>query len=144
MMRVYLERLRLLLVPRLCAVLVIVVMLMLLISLLSEKFGLVRGFSIALFPVVILTMVIEHMSVVWEETGPLATLKEGVGSLFVAIIGYLVMTNEYLSYIMFEFPEMLLVLLAMFILLGCYTGYRLTELVRFRDIAVKADAVKRT
>ncbi len=144
MMRVYLERLRLLLVPRLCAVLVIVVILMLLISLLSEKFGLVRGFSIALFPVVILTMVIEHMSVVWEESGPMATLKEGLGSLFVAIIGYLVMTNQYLSYIMFEFPELLLVLLAMFILLGCYTGYRLTELVRFRDLAVKTDAVERT
>jgi len=144
-MRVYLERLRLLLVPRLCAVLVIVVMLMLLISMLSAQFGLVRGFSIALFPIVILTMVIEHMSVVWEESGAMATLKEGLGSLFVAILGYSVMTNYYLSYIMFEFPELLLVLLAMFILLGCYTGYRVTELLRFRDIVEKKpDAVARS
>lgn len=133
-MRIYLDRLRLLLVPRLCAVLVLVVLLMLVISLLSARLELVRGFSIALFPIVILTMVIEHMSVVWEESGALATLKEGLGSLVVAILGYLVMTNEYLSHFVFLFPEILLVLLGLFIIIGRYTGYRVTEIIRFRDI----------
>ncbi|MEQ8495930.1 MAG: inactive transglutaminase family protein, partial [Gammaproteobacteria bacterium] len=133
-LRFYLERLQLLLVPRLCSVLVLVVILMLAISLVSAKLGLDRGFSIALFPVVILTMVIEHMSVVWEESGPGAAFKEGLGSLAVAILGYLLMTNEYLTHVVFLFPEVLLLILALFILLGRYTGYRVTELLRFRDI----------
>ena len=100
----------------------------------SANLGLVRGFSIALFPIVILTMVIEHMSVVWEESGPLATLKEGLGSLLVAILGYLAMVNEYLTHIVFLFPEVLLIFLALAILIGRYTGYRVSELFRFRDI----------
>ncbi len=133
-LRFYLERLQLLLVPRLCSVLVLVVLLMLVISLVSARLGLDRGFSIALFPIVILTMVIEHMSVVWEESGPMSAFKEGLGSLFVAVLGFLVMSNDYLTHIVFLFPEVLVILLAVFILMGRYTGYRVTEIMRFRDI----------
>ena len=133
-LRFYLDRLQLLLVPRLCAVLVLVVLLMLAISLVSAALGLDRGFSIALFPIVILTMVIEHMSVVWEESGPGAAMKEGAGSLLVAVLGYLVMSEEHLTHLVFLFPESLFVLLAVFILIGRYTGYRLTEINRFKDI----------
>ncbi|MGR8947683.1 MAG: inactive transglutaminase family protein [Gammaproteobacteria bacterium] len=132
--RFYLERLQLLLVPRLCAVLIVVVLMMLAISLFSANFGLARGFSIALFPIVILTMVIEHMSIVWEVSGAIATFKEALGSLVVAILGYLAMVNEYLSHLIFLFPEVLLVVLALSILIGRYTGYRVTELFRFKDI----------
>ena len=119
--------------------LVLVIILMLAISLLSAKLGLDRGFSVALFPIVILTMVIEHMSVVWEESGPGAAAKEGLGSLFVASLGYLVMTNEYLTHLVFLFPEMLLLVLIVFILMGRYTGYRVTEIMRFRDIVERPD-----
>ena len=133
-LRFYLERLQLLLVPRLCSVLVLVVLLMLAISLVSAALGLDRGFSIALFPIVILTMVIEHMSIVWEESGPGTAIKEGVGTLFVATLGYLVMTEPHLTHLVFLFPEILLILLAVFVLLGRYTGYRLVEIMRFKDI----------
>jgi hypothetical protein len=133
-LRFYLERLQLLLVPRLCSVLVLVVLLMVLISLASARLGIDKGFSIALFPIVILTMVIERMSVIWEESGPSQALKEGLGSLSVAILGYLVMKNEYLTHLVFLFPESLLILLAVFIMMGRYTGYRLLEVARFKDI----------
>ncbi|MGB1880073.1 MAG: UUP1 family membrane protein [Gammaproteobacteria bacterium] len=141
-LRFYLERLRLLLVPRLCAVLSLVVLLMLAISLLSVKLGFDQGFSIALFPIIILTMAIEHMSVIWEESGGGAALKEGIGSLFVATLGYLLMTEPHLNHLMFLFPEILLLLLAVFVLLGRYTGYRMTEVLRFRDIVAAEDDVR--
>jgi hypothetical protein len=133
--RFYLERLNLLLVPRLSAVLVMVIILMLSISLLSNELNLDRGFSIALFPLVIITMVIERMSITWEEAGPFDAFKESMGSLFTAVIGYFVMSNNYLEHIIFTFPELLLVLLAIFIATGRYTGYRLNELIRFKDLS---------
>lgn len=133
--RFYLERLNLLLVPRLSAVLVLVILLMLMISLLSNKFGFDRGFSIALFPIVILAMVIERLSITWEESGALEAIKESLGSLVVAILGYFVMKNDYLEHLLFYFPEVLLIVLAIFIMLGRYTGYRFTELVRFKDLS---------
>ena len=60
--RFYLERLRLLLVPRLAAVVTIVVLLMTAISLVSDQLGLETGLSVSLFPMVIISMVIERMS----------------------------------------------------------------------------------
>ncbi|MFT7186293.1 MAG: hypothetical protein ACI84K_001691 [Pseudohongiellaceae bacterium] len=134
MLRFYLERLMLLLVPRLASILVIVVILMLLISLVSTKFGIERVLSITLFPMVILAMTIERMSITWEESGAQEAMLQGLGSLAVACLGYLVMTNETLMYLMFVFPELLFVVLALCLLMGRYTGYRLSELHRFRAI----------
>lgn len=133
LIRFYLEYLKLLLVPRLAAVLIIVIMLMAVVSMFSHKLGFDRGLSIALFPMVILAMTIERMSLVWEELGPAEALKQGIGSLLVAALGYLSMSNKFLGHLVFVFPELLLVVLALTLLLGRYTGYRLTELWRFRN-----------
>jgi hypothetical protein len=86
---------------------------------------------------VIMTMTIERMSIVWEERGPAEAMQQGFGSLFVAAIAYLLMSFEPLLHFIFVFPEMLLVLLAITILLGRYTGYRLTELIRFKVLGEK-------
>lgn len=130
--RFYLEYLKLLLVPRLASVLTIVILLMAAISLISYKLGIDRGVSVALFPMVIMAMTIERMSLVWEELGPLEAMHQGLGSLIVAVLGYLLMSSELLGHLSFVFPELLLVVLAATLLLGRYTGYRLTELWRFR------------
>ncbi|MBM4228033.1 MAG: hypothetical protein FJ164_09835 [Gammaproteobacteria bacterium] len=127
--------LRLLLVPRLTSVLVIVIGLMLAVSLISNELHIEQGLSIALFPMVILTMTIERMSIVWEERGPANAIKEFLGSLTVAIFGYFAMTEEHLVYLMFVFPELLLVVLSLCLVFGAYTGYRLSEIVRFKDLA---------
>jgi 7 transmembrane helices usually fused to an inactive transglutaminase/Inactive transglutaminase fused to 7 transmembrane helices len=137
MIRFYLEKLFLLLVPRLASVLVIVVILMLLISMITNQLGVERLLSISLFPMVILAMTIERMSITWEETGAREAILQGVGSLFVASLGYLVMTNENLMYLIFVFPELLLVVLGLCLWMGGYTGYRLTELVRFKSMLGK-------
>ncbi len=133
--RFYLEHLKLSLVPRLASVLTVVVLLMVALSLLTHKLGLERGPSVALFPMVILTMTIERMSVVWEELGAGQALSQGLGSLIVASLAYLVMSADRVQHLVFVFPELLLVLLAGTILLGRYTGYRLVELWRFRALA---------
>jgi hypothetical protein len=132
--RFYLDRLQLLLVPRLASVLIVVIMLMALISIFSYKLGLPRGLSIALFPMVIMTMTIERMSIVWEERGAMEALQQGGGSLLVAALAYMVMNLQGLGHFIFVFPESLLLLLAGTLLLGRYSGYRLSELIRFRSL----------
>ncbi|RLA35244.1 MAG: hypothetical protein DRR11_00615 [Gammaproteobacteria bacterium] len=135
--RFLLERLRLLLVPRLGAVLIVVVILMLVVSVVSHKLGLETGLSVALFPMVIIAMTIEHMSIVWEERGPADAIRGGLGSLVVAVFAYLAMGMMWLEHLIFVFPELLLVALAIVILLGRYTGYRLTEITRFKVLSGK-------
>ena len=134
-MRFYLERLKLLLVPRLAAILVVVVGILAVVSIVSHALGRHTGLSVALFPMVILTMTIERMSVVWDERGAREALITGVGSLFTASIAFIIMNISYVEHLIFVFPELLLVMLAGLILLGRYTGYRLTDLHRFKELA---------
>ncbi len=135
LIRFFMENLRLLLVPRLASVLIIVVLLMALISIVSHQLGLDMGLSVGLFPMVILTMTIERMSIVWEERGPGEAIQQGVGSLIVAAICFSVMEVDVLKHLFFVFPELLLWVLAICLVLGRYSGYRLLELVRFKSLA---------
>lgn len=133
--RFYLEHLKLLLVPRLASVLIVVVLTMSALSLITHKLGIGAGVSVALFPMVILTMTIERMSLTWEEHGPSEAIQQALGSLAAASLGYAAMSNPLLEHVVFIFPELMLVLLAVVLLLGRYTGYRLTELGRFKALA---------
>ncbi len=139
LLRFYLERLRLLLVPRLAAVLTIVVILLIGVGVVSYQLNIEVGLSVALFPMVIIAMVIERMSISWEESGPRNALIEGAGSLVMAILAFLVMEQLLLRHLMLVFPELLLVVLAITIALGRYTGYRISELGRFRHLQHSAD-----
>ncbi|MDY6981055.1 MAG: UUP1 family membrane protein [Pseudomonadota bacterium] len=131
--RFYLEHLKLLLVPRLASVLTIVILLMMLVSIITNRMDIERGLSVALFPMVILAMTIERMSIVWEERGAAEAIQQGLGSLLVAALAYLLMTSPQLVHLFFTFPELTLLVLALIMLMGRYSGYRLTELVRFRE-----------
>ncbi len=132
--RFYMETLRLLLVPRLGAVVIVVILIMVALSIVSHRLGFDRGLSVALFPIVIMAMTIERMSVVWEELGPAESMRQAAGSLTVAALAHIVMTIPFLQHLVFVYPELLLIVLAGTMLLGRYTGYRLTELPRFKAI----------
>lgn len=135
LVRFYMERLKLLLVPRLTAVLIVVVLLMAGVSVISNRLGFEVGLNVALFPMIIMTMTIERVSVAWEERGPGYAIRQALGSLLIAALAYLVMKETHLQHLIFVFPELLLVLLGLTLVLGRYSGYRLTELVRFRALA---------
>ncbi len=132
MLRSYLEHLKLQMLPRLSVVLTFVVVLIAGISLLSHKLGLERGLSVALFPMVILTMTIERLSITWEERGGGHAMKVAIGTLFAASIAHLLMSVPQLSYFVFTFPAVLLILVGFMLAMGRYRGYRLTELFRFK------------
>ncbi|MBW0237331.1 MULTISPECIES: inactive transglutaminase family protein [Pseudomonas] len=138
-LRSYLEHLKLQMLPRLSVVLTFVVMLIAAISLFSHKLGLDRGLSVALFPMVILTMTIERLSITWEERGGGHAMKVAAGTLFAASLAHLIMSIPELTYFVFTFPAILLILVGFMLAMGRYRGYRLTELVRFKAF-VKADS----
>lgn len=133
-LRSVLDRMHLLLVPRLAAVLILVIMSMAAISIISHKLGISSGLSAAMFPMVILAMTIERMSVIWEESGPWDAVGQGMGSLAVAVVAFAIFKSDLLQHLFFVFPELLLIVLGLCILLGRYTGYRASELIRFRTV----------
>ncbi|MDY7008053.1 MAG: UUP1 family membrane protein [Cyanobacteriota bacterium] len=132
--RSYLNQLQLLIVPRLASILTATVLIIGLLAIVMESLEINLGLSVSLFPIVILAMTIERASTMWEEDGAKETIIAGVGTIIAALIGYFCMVNDYVQHWLFVFPELLLVVLGVNILMGRYNGYKLTEYYRFMSL----------
>jgi hypothetical protein len=129
-----LDRLRLLLVPRMSVILTLVIGCFTLLALAGNKMGLRHLMAVGLLPFVILTMIIERFFIVIEESGLQEGLRMALGSAAVSMIAYAIISWEALQLTFFVFPELLAAVAALQILLGRYTGYRLSEAFRFRSL----------
>jgi hypothetical protein len=123
--RSYLSRLNLLLVARISAIIIMVISMIGIFSAFAFKLGLTDGMKITFFPMIILSWTIERMSILWEEEVP-RVFRQG-GSLLVAVIAYLAMDNELIRHLTFNFLGLQLVLMATVLLMGNYTGYKLSR-----------------
>ncbi len=130
-LRSYLSKLNLLMVARISTLIVLVIFLTSMISVLGYELGFNVGLTITFFPMVIIAWTIERMSILWEEEGSREVMIQGLGSLCVAIAAYACMRIGVVGHLTFNFPEIHLVLLALILMMGQYTGYKLTELKRF-------------
>ena len=129
-----LERLHLLMVPRLSIVLTIIIMCVVFcVSLIYfvDPSQTSRG---VLLPLVILTILIERFHVTAEEDGYAFALQLVVGTTIVAAFCYMLLKWDYIGRLMLVYPEAHFFTIALFIVLGRYSGYRLAELWRFRDL----------
>jgi hypothetical protein len=126
------DRLRLLLVPRLSVILTLVIVSFTVFALIGNKFGLREFMAVGLLPFVILTMTIERFFIITEEAGIHEALRTAAGSAAVAAITYVLLHLEPLQLTFFVYPELLLAVAALQVLVGRYTGYRLSEFIRFR------------
>ncbi len=131
--RLFLDRLQLLLVPRLGVLLCVVVLAITAQSLLGFSYEVKDLFASVLFPVVILTMLIERFSITQAEEGPGAAVQRLASSTLIAMCIYPVFRIETLDHLMFGFPELAVSIMGLLVVIGGYTGYRLAELWRFRS-----------
>ncbi len=137
--RSFLERLRLLAVPRLSIILTIVILcvvfgMSILYYLLPEVVT-----DAVLLPMVILTMLIERFYVTTEEDGLMYTVQLAAGTLLVAALVYAILAWNEVGQFVLVYPESHLFTIAVFIMLGRYAGYRITELWRFRDLVTTSE-----
>ncbi|ACQ92412.1 gonadoliberin III-related protein [Tolumonas auensis DSM 9187] len=133
--RSWLSKLNLLLVARISAIIITVICIIGGLSVLTYKLGITQGMRITFFPMIILSWTIERMSILWEEEGPKEVVKQGGGSLLVAVIAYLAMSSGMVQHLTFNFLGLQLIIMATVLVMGNYTGYRLSELKRFKPLA---------
>ncbi len=140
--RSVLERLRLLMVPRLAIILTMVVLCVVFtLSALYYIFPMISAQTV-LLPMVIMTMLIERFHVTVEEDGVMYAVKLSIGTAVVAMLCYVVLVWPMMGDFVLVYPEAHFFTIAVFILLGRYAGYRLTELWRFRDLVDGGEPVR--
>lgn len=132
--RALLDRMKLLLMPRLSIVLTLVVLGMILGVSIIEQCDLTSMSGVLLLPMVIMTMIVERFYVANEEEGVSYSLQLLAGTLLVACFCYLIFNWQGAGQVLLSYPELHLFTMAALILIGSYRGYRLTEVWRFRDV----------
>lgn len=130
--RMALDNMHLLLVPRLSVMLSLVISCLVIFAVVGNKIGLREFMAVGLMPFVILTMVIERFFVMIEESGVKTATKTALGSAAVAVISFSILNFEELQLTFFIYPELIIGVAGLQLLLGRYTGYRLSELIRFK------------
>ncbi|MFL5342189.1 MAG: 7TM domain-containing protein [Gemmataceae bacterium] len=151
--RKLLDRYHLLMVPRISALLTVIVILLVAgLMLLGSHAGVAHGY-VALLPLIILTHMVERFWTVEAEDGTAGAFKTLLWTVIVAIavavlVNFDIPVNVVAHLLKFEnvvlpdamrktffrYPEALGLVLAGQLLIGRYTGYRLTELFRFKDL----------
>jgi hypothetical protein len=151
-----LDRFHLLLVPRISVLLTcIVILLVVSLMLLGPYAGTTHGYA-ALLPLIILTHMVERFWTVETEDSTAAAFRTLLGTVIVAIavavivnfdlplngIAHLLhhsplVPHDVMRTTLFRYPEALGLVLAAQFLIGRYTGYRMSELFRFRDLLLE-------
>ena len=129
-----LEHLQLTMVPRLGIVMTLSVLTMAHLVALFHNIGATPSARVVLLPVVILTMLIERFFVCMEEDSFSTALKRVRNTLAVAFFCWLFLSSKSLGRLLVAYPEILILVVGLMILVGRYVGYRLSELFRFKDI----------
>ena len=88
---------------------------------------------VSLFPVIILTGMMERFWTLEEEDGARSSVRTLIGTLVIAVVVAAVVSLEWVSATLGQYPESLGLVMAGQLLLGRYTGYRMAELYRFKD-----------
>lgn len=133
-MRRFLEGFHLLQVPRTSALLTLIVLLLIAVIVKASNEQIAATQYIQLFPLVILTHLVERFWTVEAEDGTASSFRTLLGTMAIAALVSVSLAPEVVSRWMFRYPETLGVVLAAQFVLGRYTGYRLTELYRFGDL----------
>ncbi len=133
------SKLNLLLVPRISAVVILVIFMIQALTVASYNLNIRLGLSLIFFPLIITAWIIERSSILMEESGEKEAVKQNIATLLVSVLTYLVISSETMRYIMYVFNELNICILFLVMLIGTYTGYRLTELTRFVPLVGKKD-----
>lgn len=133
--RFLIDRLKLLMLPRLSVMLTLVVVCIVFgVSTLEYCRVALRSHAV-LLPMVILTMLVERFYVTTQEDGAQTALQHLAGTGVVGFCCYLVLCWETVAKLLLAYPECHFFTVALLILIGRYTGYQLLEPLRFRDFA---------
>jgi hypothetical protein len=134
LMRALLQRLRLQLVSRLAILIAMVAGIMAGLTVVGASFGIGALMNVSIFPMVIMSNVIENFTTSQAEFGTREAIRLTINTLLVSALCYLAIETTGLQSIVLVFPEILIAAIVIDVGLGKFRGLRLIEYARFFDL----------
>lgn len=125
---------RLLYIPRMAILLTIVSLTILFLLFVGSYFDISQIMGIAVFPMLIMSTLVEKFLSLQSGKGLKSALFIIAEAIFVAILAYFVAEWPWLKVTILGHPEIIFLFLIANIILGRWTGLRVSEYMRFREI----------
>jgi len=137
-MRFVLKPFRLLYLPRVAIMISVVAMVILIMLTLGGSLKRTGLAAVSIFPILIMITLVEKFIAVQIEKGNKIAFKLALETLVISIAGYYLASWEFLIKFLAIYPWTILFTLPINVLLGKWTGLRVSEYLRFREIIKKS------
>jgi hypothetical protein len=135
--RFLLKKLRILYLPRVAITLSIVAFAILGVLVAGGSVKRTGLAAVSIFPLIIMITIVEKFVAAQIEKGSKTAVYLASETLLIAVVGYYLASWEMLRNFIIVFPWAILLTIPINILLGKWTGLRLIEYVRFREVLKK-------
>lgn len=135
--RFVLKPLRLLYLPRVAIMLSIVAAVILILLAFGGSIRRTGLAAVSIFPILIMITLVEKFVAIQIEKGDRTAVILAVETLVISIIGYFIASWDFLIHILIHKPWVVLLTIPINIIFGKWTGLRLTEYFRFKEILKK-------
>ncbi|OGI29414.1 MAG: hypothetical protein A2288_03790 [Candidatus Moranbacteria bacterium RIFOXYA12_FULL_44_15] len=134
LMRFALRPFRLLYLPRVAIMLTAVAILILGVLVVGGGMKRTGLASVSIFPILIMITIVEKFITVQIEKGDRMAIILALETLGISIVGYFIASSNFLIQFLAHYPWAILATIPINIVLGKWTGLRLTEYWRFKEV----------
>lgn len=132
--KIILKKVRIMQLPKMALSMFIVSITIFIALTASATAGIIVVKQISIFPVLLLILLSENIVTLQLERSTKETLMITGVTLLLGVLGYLVLSWEFLRKMVLLYPEIVLLLIPLNIVIGRYFGLRFTEFLRFAPI----------
>ena len=132
--RFLLKRLPIMQMPKVALSMLMVSLCLLAALTISSIYGVIDVRSISIFPILLFILLSDRIMTIFLERDFIETIQTTIITLFLAILGFLLLTWTQLRFFVLVYPESILLLIPINIMIGRYFGLRMMEYIRFQPI----------
>lgn len=134
MSRFILRRFPIMQMPKVALSMLMVSIFLLLALTISSIYGIIDVRNLSIFPILLFILLSDRIVTLFLERDLIDTIQTTIITLFLAILGFLLLTWEQFRLFTLVYPEFILLLIPINILIGRYFGLRMTEYIKFQPI----------
>lgn len=134
LMRFVLKPFRLLYLPRVAIMLSVVTVFLLVVLTLGGELKRTGLASVSIFPILIMITIVEKFVAVQIEKGNRVAIILAIETLFISVCGFFIASSSWIIKILILHPWIILFTFPINIFLGKWTGLRVSEYFRFKEI----------
>jgi hypothetical protein len=132
--RFLLKRIRIMQMPKLALSMLVAAIVLITTLTVSAIYGVFNVSNLSIFPILLFLLLSDRIVALFMERNLQETIQTTAVTLLLGILGFLLLSWEALRFFVLLYPELILLLIPVNILIGRYFGLRVTEYIKFQPV----------